>query len=80
MAITRRQIQHFVYFLLILSIGRCASLRLDLPTVPSHSQGSQHQPRVIEARMTFADTEVSVSAVDTATGQSVNASMDFFDA
>jgi hypothetical protein len=35
-------------------------------------------PRIIETRMTFADTEIKVTALDVSTGQHVNASMDFF--
>ena len=65
---------------------RCASIRLELapiePPTPSTSdkQKRARSLRVIETRMTFADTELKVTAVDTVTGQLVNASVDFFNA
>ena len=62
---------------------RCANLRLDLPVVdrPQSTKKVDRQPlRVIELRMTFADTELKVTAVDVSTGELVNVAVDFFNA
>ena len=71
----------------MVDLFRCASIRLDLapiePPTPSSTSDKQKRARslrVIETRMTFADTELKVTAVDTVTGQLVNASVDFFNA
>jgi len=63
---------------------RCANIRLELSSIDEPQNAGKKKRarslRVIEARMAFADTELKVSAIDVATGQLVNAAIDFFNA
>jgi hypothetical protein len=60
-------------------VTKCATIRLDLSSVGTmKTVAGQVTTRVIETRMTFADTEIKVAAIDVSTGQQVTASLDFF--
>ena len=68
---------------MLLSICRCADVRLDLAPAETPNTGKKKRDRslrVIETRMTFADTELKVTAIDITTGQLVNVAVDFFNA
>lgn len=57
-------------------VKRCGTLCLDLTDVQyRHSQKPRR--REIQARMTFGDTEIKVTALDVATGKCVRAAIDF---
>jgi len=60
-------------------VTRCGTLRLDLDDLPPRSPSSSPVPRTreIQAKMTFGGTEISVSAVDVASGQCVRCTIDF---
>ncbi|XP_067935317.1 heat shock 70 kDa protein 12A-like isoform X2 [Watersipora subatra] len=64
-----------VMFITDVGVKKCGTLQLDLTEL------SQKPPvrkrREIQARMEFGDTEIKVAAIDTATGTSVKANIDF---
>ena len=57
-------------------VRRCGTLCLDLSDVQYH-HGQKQRRREIQARMTFGDTEIKVTALDVATGKCVKSTIDF---
>ena len=57
------------------AVTRCGTLRLDV--ADDLPPGATPRTREIHAKMTFGGTEIKVSAVDLATGQSVGCTIDF---
>ena len=55
-------------------VTKCGYLRIELPDA---TDSDPKKPRELQASMTFADTEVKVSALDVASGREVKASIDF---
>ena len=69
-------------------VKQCGTLRLELESKEKHeksgrcdcqdqSPGQSRERREIRASMIFGDTEIKVTAVDTKTGRSVHAYIDF---
>ncbi|ESN91198.1 hypothetical protein HELRODRAFT_90361 [Helobdella robusta] len=55
-------------------VAKCGTLRLDLD---NHQWELESNPREIQARLTFGDTEIKIVALDVATGNYVRATLDF---
>lgn len=55
-------------------VTKCGCLKIELPDV---KDSDPRKPRELQACMTFADTEIKVSAIDVASGKEVKASIDF---
>jgi len=55
----------------------CLELTEDMTVEGAERQGKGSGTRDIQLRMTFGSTEISVAAIDTATGRCIRAAIDF---